>query len=191
MSDLITTLVFGSILIAPLLFWTYGIIMAVKNKKITSLIICTLMLTTCGTMYNNAIEKVDTHNIIRKIVETDQNLPVELTELVAANHINIKNNANVSNLDTNILNALPTIISAYREVEGNDFIPTITSGNDSEHMHNSLHYINKAIDIRTITDRKISMEDSKYIYRKLKASLDSNKFRVLFEGNHIHVSYLK
>ena len=188
MKDLVTIIVCGSILGAPILYWTYGIIMAIKNKRLTSLVICTLMLTTCGSLYNSVIDIDDIH---RQTYEPQSITSLDLSDLVDSNHIDIKSGAIVTDLDTNLINALPTIIEAYREIKGNDFTPTITSGNDSEHTTNSRHYIDKAIDLRTISDRNITMRDSRKIYKNLKEKLNSDEFNVLFESDHIHISYLK
>ena len=63
--------------------------------------------------------------------------------------------------------------------------PVLTSGNDSKHSENSLHYKNMALDFRTrdlTPDQQMSWTD------RMRNSL-GNKFDVVLENNHLHVEY--
>lgn len=65
-----------------------------------------------------------------------------------------------------------------------DFI--VTSVNDSTHGTGSLHYIGKAIDIRT---KNLTPDLTIKLYNALKAELDSQGFDVVHEVDHIHCEY--
>ena len=58
-------------------------------------------------------------------------------------------NVNINNLCDEIKNKIKEIEKACQYLEGKNYIMTITSGNDGKHMDKSLHYKNKAIDIRS------------------------------------------
>ena len=60
---------------------------------------------------------------------------------------------------------------------------TITSGNDGTHKEGSLHYKNRAIDIRT-KDMAFALEVSTKLGLKLGRNFD-----VIEEVNHIHIEY--
>jgi len=65
----------------------------------------------------------------------------------------------------------------------------VTSGNDSTHMVNSRHYINKAIDIGANSSNKIAYANFKNFVKanktvlKVKYSIED----ILDEINHIHI----
>ena len=60
----------------------------------------------------------------------------------------------------------------------------ITSLNDSNHSHTSLHYAGAAADLRT---RHLSM-DANILVRKIDMRLGRD-YDVLFEGDHIHIEW--
>jgi len=60
---------------------------------------------------------------------------------------------------------------------------TITSGNDGKHMKKSLHYENKAIDIRC-KNMKYPVGTTLRIRKTLGHNYD-----VILEENHIHIEY--
>ena len=93
------------------------------------------------------------------------------------------NNVNISKLDENIKNKLKLIEETIRRYEGKNYIMTITSGNDGKHMRDSLHYTDKAIDIRTI-DMKYSHINVINLRKALGKDYD-----VIREYNHIHLEY--
>lgn len=68
----------------------------------------------------------------------------------------------------------------------------ITSGNDSSHSKNSLHYQGRALDFRTrhIVDAKNNPDLAKcnLLAREIRDSLGPD-FDVLFENDHIHVEF--
>lgn len=63
----------------------------------------------------------------------------------------------------------------------------VTSGNDSIHSKNSLHYQNKAIDLRTKNISVKGKED--LIITDLKFILEKEGFDVILETDHIHIEY--
>lgn len=85
-------------------------------------------------------------------------------------------------IDISILKALPDIETIFR---GHGLDTVITSARDGEHMTNSLHYIGKAIDIRT---REISPFILAEIHRECQDGLGSD-YDVVLEKNHLHVEF--
>ena len=90
---------------------------------------------------------------------------------------------NIKALIPQLHNKFPLIEEVCKIYNGSEYEVTITSGNDGEHMKNSLHYKNAAIDIRTF-----DMRIPGYTANRLKANLGDN-FDVIDEGNHIHIEY--
>lgn len=70
-----------------------------------------------------------------------------------------------------------------KELEGENYEITITSGNDGKHSKHSLHYKNKAIDIRTR-----DMEQKEKVWRRIKYTLGRD-YDVILEDDHIHIEY--
>ncbi len=62
----------------------------------------------------------------------------------------------------------------------------ITSGNDGKHMRNSLHYFNRAVDLRTYFFRS---EEEKRLVAKRVAEIAGPAFDVVLESDHLHVEY--
>ena len=93
------------------------------------------------------------------------------------------NNVRIENLIPIMKKSLPIIEKACKEVEGYEYEMTITSGNDGTHKKNSLHYINRAIDIRC-KDMKLPIE----VTLRIKQRLGRN-FDVIYEFDHIHIEY--
>jgi len=92
-------------------------------------------------------------------------------------------NVNISNLCKEIKNELPRMEKRLRLNEGKDYVMTITSGNDGKHMKGSLHYQDKAIDIRT-KDMKYKNANWLMIRKQL-----GHKFDVILKETHIHIEY--
>ena len=63
----------------------------------------------------------------------------------------------------------------------------LTSGDDSKHSSNSLHYKGNAIDIRTKNIPANSL--LLLIVGDIKRELEILGFDVVFEGDHLHVEY--
>lgn len=92
-------------------------------------------------------------------------------------------NVNIANLCDEIKRELPRIQKRLQLMEGKDYIMTITSGNDGKHMKNSLHYKDRAIDIR-IRD----MKNPNGNWLMMRKQLGKN-FDVLLKPTHIHIEY--
>ena len=92
-------------------------------------------------------------------------------------------NVRIENLIPLMVKSLPIIEKACKEIEGENYDMTITSGNDGAHKKGSLHYINRAIDIRS-KDMKSPIE----VVLRIKQRLGRN-FDVIYEFNHIHIEY--
>ncbi len=81
------------------------------------------------------------------------------------------------------------VVHVFHKILGDDYVPTITSGNDYEyHMINSAHYRNMAIDFRI---KGIPKSKRKEIVREAKRLLGS-RFVVLHESpgevmEHLHI----
>ena len=61
----------------------------------------------------------------------------------------------------------------------------ITSGSDSKHGPNSLHYVGKALDLRT---NNLPPQAVQSIVDRLKEALGS-QFDVVLESDHIHIEF--
>jgi hypothetical protein len=116
-------------------------------------------------------------------------IPMIYKHIDSTSAIKLKGGVSVQNLDSRLAGVLPLIQRQYKMHTSIDMV--ITSGNDSEHSHNSKHYKNQAIDlrIRGLSGRQAS-ELAKAITRKLGMG-----YRVLYgdsgHKDHIHVSVLK
>lgn len=70
-----------------------------------------------------------------------------------------------------------------QKVEGKEYVMTITSANDGNHMKNSKHYSGEAIDIR-----RNDMKNAKNVVEEMRRILD-REFDIVLEETHIHVEY--
>lgn len=61
----------------------------------------------------------------------------------------------------------------------------LTAGLDGEHMTNSLHYVGKAVDLRT---KYFNVATQKVVARELRKRLGS-QYDVVFHKTHIHVEF--
>lgn len=77
------------------------------------------------------------------------------------------------------------IIEALHLMPFTSYVPTITSANDGKHMATSLHYKNRALDIR-INDLPSSYHER---YRALIAERCGPEYQVILEKDHIHCEY--
>ena len=92
-------------------------------------------------------------------------------------------NVSIEKLIPLMVKSLPIIEKACKVIEGESYEMTITSGNDGAHKKGSLHYINRAINIRC-KDMKSPIE----VVLRIKQRLGRN-FDVIYEYNHIHIEY--
>lgn len=99
-------------------------------------------------------------------------------------------NANIDNLSDEVRNTFGAIVNVWKD--NNAPTPVITSGNDSRHDADSLHYEDNAIDIR---GNNISDEKGRKMAQDLRTIL-GNDYDVLFEQpsddpaeDHIHIEY--
>ena len=103
--------------------------------------------------------------------------------------IEVKASADISNLSDKIYAIFSDIVSVWSN--SNAPTPVITSGNDSTHGANSLHYSNEAIDLRA---NNITVDLANTLVSELKAAVGPD-YDILFETfanpahNHIHVEY--
>ena len=97
--------------------------------------------------------------------------------------IALKNGVNPSGLAPQTLLVILVAKDCFAD-RGYDM--TITSLNDSNHADTSRHYQGMAIDFRTrhLPNHAIAREITKEMQERL-----GRHFMVLFEENHIHVSY--
>lgn len=101
-----------------------------------------------------------------------------------------KPGAVISGLCQQIRQTFPIIINAWRQFNGPT--PVITSGNDGTHRLDSLHYSNRAIDLR---GNNISDETLQFIAKEVKRQLgaDYDVIAEIFPGNpsrdHLHIEY--
>jgi len=61
----------------------------------------------------------------------------------------------------------------------------VTSGDDSKHSKNSLHYQNKALDLRT---RHLAPGEGESIVAQMQDNL-GNDWDIILEDDHIHMEY--
>lgn len=97
----------------------------------------------------------------------------------------------VLNLKRPMIYGTEVAIKVFNAYMGDDYVPTITSGNDSEHSSNSKHYEDLAVDFR-IKDVPYDLRMS--LYTDLNNSLQD--YLVLWEdidyaNEHIHIQYIK
>ena len=101
--------------------------------------------------------------------------------------MNVKSTARIENLCFELKEQLNNIEMACQCQEGKrKYEMTITSGNDGKHMKGSLHFKNRAIDIRSFD----MMNPAKTV-EAIKQVLNQkgHKFDVIYEGSHIHIEY--
>jgi len=103
--------------------------------------------------------------------------------------INVKDGVRFKVLLSCIYNLFPIIEEVWKDKSGKT--PTITSGNDSTHMGKSLHYENRAIDVRS---QDLSESEKDTILATLKAKLNPIGYDVILESRgktseHFHLEY--
>lgn len=102
------------------------------------------------------------------------------------NSIGVKKGAIIRDLAPPMWIAIGVAWELYRS-ECEDFV--ITSGNDGKHMDGSLHYENRAVDIRT---RNLTPYYKDRIFEYLKKRLGRIGFDVVLENGdkpHIHIEW--
>ena len=92
-------------------------------------------------------------------------------------------NVKIKELKVELKSKIFEIALCCRKIEGENYVMTITSGNDSTHKQGSKHYSNEAIDIRSR-----DMVNPIDVKNEIKKTLGAD-FDVIYEGNHIHVEY--
>lgn len=86
-------------------------------------------------------------------------------------------------LSPEMARALPLIDAAHASIGIRQ--PIYTSGTEGEHQPGSLHYVGKAVDLRT---RDLTSLQVVQLLGSLRAWLGED-FDVIDEGDHIHVEY--
>ena len=89
----------------------------------------------------------------------------------------------IENLCSEIRYKLEQMEEACKLYNGKGYTMIITSGNDSLHMKGSLHYVNRAIDIRSNDMIAIN-----HTVMTLKLYL-GNDYDIIFESDHIHIEF--
>lgn len=91
----------------------------------------------------------------------------------------------VENLKDVIKNKLMGLAGICKNIEGEKYIMTITSGHEktAKHMKGSKHYTGEAIDIR-----KLDMKNTKIVIEEIKDYLGED-YDVVEEKTHIHIEY--
>jgi hypothetical protein len=103
--------------------------------------------------------------------------------------VDVKLTAKISRLDAKMAPVIPAIAKVAKTLGLPK--PVITSGNDSMHMHGSLHFQGRALDFR---GNNISVAVGKKFEAETKKALGKD-FDVVFEtfmnvsNNHLHVEY--
>ncbi len=78
------------------------------------------------------------------------------------------------------------IIRVARQVySALDKAVVITSGIDGSHRKDSLHYVGKALDLRT---RHLTHDEKNEVRDEMRAKLGDN-YDVVLESDHLHVEY--
>lgn len=89
---------------------------------------------------------------------------------------------NIENLDKRIADRLPDVDAITRQLCGCELV--VTSGNDGRHKTGSLHYKDRAVDIRTWyipkTKRQQYLWSLQYIFHE-------RFFDIVDEGDHYHI----
>lgn len=93
---------------------------------------------------------------------------------------------NVSNLRRELWFALGVSKVVYLAL-GADLV--ITSGNDSKHGKNSLHYKDRAVDIRTSNLGALGQLKVKAAHVQISSVLEPMGFDVVLESDHIHIEF--
>ena len=90
---------------------------------------------------------------------------------------------NIENLTHHIRDKFDFLDDVFMDVAGRECV--ITSGNDEQHMVGSLHYKDRAIDVRI---KDISRQKAAIAYEQIVKEFGPD-FDVLFEPTHIHIEY--
>jgi hypothetical protein len=103
--------------------------------------------------------------------------------------INFKDSVRIKVLLPCLYNIFPIIDEVWKDTAGK--IPTVTSCNDSTHMKGSLHYSDRALDLRS---KDLSELEKETIFNTLKTKLNPIGYDVIFEGKgvineHFHIEY--
>lgn len=83
-----------------------------------------------------------------------------------------------------ILYIAAAVINAANEMEL-DVDMLITSGNDGEHMKNSKHYSNEALDFRS---KHLTKAELIILIKIVRRRLGKN-YQIVVESDHLHIEY--
>ena len=100
------------------------------------------------------------------------------------NHIELKAGVKFKQLNTHFASFINAVCRAWW-ICTPSVIPAITSGNDSKHMDGSLHYKDKAWDLRT---NNLTGDKVEAIAHMLRTDLGPD-WDVVIEKTHLHVEY--
>ena len=98
--------------------------------------------------------------------------------------IGIKKGATIKDLSSQMLIAIGYLWGIFLRLFNVQLV--ITSGTDSIHSINSLHYSGRAIDIRI---RDFSPKNLQAAYNIVKEDLDAVGFDTVMEKDHIHIEW--
>jgi hypothetical protein len=130
---------------------------------------------------------------LQPVIVTAEKIQTNASDMADAAGIKIKvgpAGANISNLDQHLQDQLFKIQDVYSCIIGNP-TPWITAGNDGRHMKNSLHYENRAIDLRA---NDLTAGQAAAIVSLLYITLPDGYY-IQYEtfpnpqNNHIHIEY--
>ncbi|GEM_PF-5919600 len=153
--------------------------------------LCAFAVDSCSAIYHAINEKQEQPQIVsqRQSKYSERLNQSEIHEELI-NLTRQKSDVDISHLHHALDEAGIITVAAYKSIMGDNYVPVITSGNDShEHTHNSKHYRDAALDFR-LNDIS-SARDRERIYQTVKEDL-GNDFVVLHESKgsqneHIHV----
>lgn len=111
-----------------------------------------------------------------------------LSQLYESNLIDILPTVRAEGLRPELAYVLPTVISAWQEVLGENRIPRISSANDKVHAPNSRHYRDLALDFTIIRDN-ITFAQGLNIRKILEKRLGP-RYTILFGNDPGHMSHL-
>lgn len=103
--------------------------------------------------------------------------------------INVKDGVRFKVLLPCIYDIFPVLVEIWKDKSGKK--ATITSANDSTHGQKSLHYENRAIDVRS---QDLSEQEKDTILSALKSKLNPIGYDVILESRgktseHFHIEY--
>jgi len=148
------------------------------------------MLSVANELLKTLLELLDCMEPVIELLAGENGGEKTPEELAKENGIGVKNSANISDLDSHITDKFGEISDVWSKNGAPD--PVITSGNDSTHKDGSLHYENKATDLRAnnVSD-KLQDKLADDLQKRLGDDYDvgSEHFKDHPDRDHIHVEY--